>query len=158
MNIIQVDYQNTEHAEALLKLLNAYALDEMGGGNELPQNTKDSLIAELAKRDFALSLLAYSDGKAVGLLNAFEAFSSFRAKGLYNIHDIYVEKTHRGSGIAQSLIDELKAIARKKGFCKLTLEVLSNNLRAQSAYRKSGFEPYVLKESAGAAQFWQLEL
>jgi ribosomal protein S18 acetylase RimI-like enzyme len=158
IKIIQADYYNPYHGKAILELLNRYAMDDMGGAQALSEFTRDNLISELSKRDFALSLLAFKEGEAVGLLNAFEGFSSFRSKGLFNIHDIYVNADCRGQGIAQAMIEELKRIAHSKGFCKLTLEVLSNNVVAQNAYRKSGFEPYVLKDDAGEAQFWQMDI
>ena len=49
-------------------------------------------------------------------------------------------------------------IARQLGCCKLTLEVLENNLGAQASYRKAGFAPYQLDPQAGRALFWQKPL
>ena len=46
-------------------------------------------------------------------------------------------------------------MARERGCCKVTLEVLSNNEKAKKAYTRFGFEPYVLDPAAGPAQFWQ---
>ncbi|MCD8481615.1 MAG: hypothetical protein LR015_02400 [Verrucomicrobia bacterium] len=39
--------------------------------------------------------------------------------------------------------------------CKLTLEVLSNNIKAAKLYHKLGFAPYQLDPAFGKAEFWQ---
>jgi ribosomal protein S18 acetylase RimI-like enzyme len=48
--------------------------------------------------------------------------------------------------------------ALRRCCCKLTLEVLSNNQVAQTAYRKAGFAGYQLDPKAGQALFWQKKL
>ncbi len=158
IQIVQADYKNPQHAQDLVYLLNAYATDPMGGGVALADQVKNTLVAELAKRDFALSLLAYVDGKPAGLLNAFEGFSTFAAKPLINVHDIIVIKEFRGLQLSQQLLAALEAIARERGCCKITLEVLSGNETAQRAYQKFGFAGYALDPTVGQALFWQKKL
>jgi ribosomal protein S18 acetylase RimI-like enzyme len=46
-------------------------------------------------------------------------------------------------------------IARGRGACKLTLEVLSGNASAINAYRRLGFEAYQLDPELGDARFMQ---
>lgn len=160
MNIViqQADYQNPEHAVAIVDLLDAYARDPMGGGEPLSQFAKDNVIVELAKRSFALSLIAFVDVKPVGLLNAFEGFSTFKAKPLINIHDIIVLPDYRGKGIGQQLLQAIELIAHQKKCCKITLEVLQGNDLAQQAYLKAGFAGYILDPKMGHALFWQKNL
>jgi ribosomal protein S18 acetylase RimI-like enzyme len=158
IQIVQADYKNPQHARDLVYLLNAYATDPMGGGTALAGQVQNTLVAELAKRDFALSLLAYVDGQPAGLLNAFEGFSTFAAKPLINIHDIIVVKEYRGLQLSQQLLAALEVIARARGCCKITLEVLSGNETAQRAYLKFGFAGYALDPTVGQALFWQKKL
>lgn len=160
MNIsIQVaNYQNPDHATAMLELLNAYALDPMGGGEALSEFVRTNLVAELAKRSFALSLIAYADEKPAGLLNAFEGFSTFAAKPLINVHDLIVLEQYRGLQISQRLLQALEIIAIERGCCKITLEVLQGNRVAQQAYQKAGFAGYELDPQMGQALFWQKKL
>jgi len=40
IEIIRADLKNTLHSDALVTLLNLYALDPMGGGEALPNFTK----------------------------------------------------------------------------------------------------------------------
>lgn len=158
IHVVKADYKNPQHAQDLVYLLNAYATDPMGGGTALADQVKNTLVAELAKRDFALSLLAYVNGKPAGLLNAFEGFSTFAAKPLINVHDIIVVKEFRGLQLSQRLLSMLEAIARERGCCKITLEVLSGNETAKCAYHKFGFAGYALDPTVGQALFWQKKL
>ncbi len=158
IQIVQVDYHNSQHARDLVLLLDAYATDVMGGGIPLTDLVKKTLVSELSKRSFALSLLAYVDGKPAGLLNAFEGFSTFAAKPLLNIHDVIVFSEFRGKKISQRLLEAIESNAYERGCCKITLEVLSGNQIAQRAYKNFGFKGYSLDPSTGTALFWQKEL
>lgn len=158
VNIIQADYQNKEHGKDLVMLLNAYALDPMGGGEALAAEVQQNLVSTLAKRDDFLTLLCYVDNKPAGILNCVEGFSTFKCKPLLNIHDCGVLKEFRGLGISQLLFKEAEKISRERGYCKLTLEVLEGNIVAQNAYKKLGFSGYELDEKAGKAMFWEKAL
>ncbi|WP_115718239.1 GNAT family N-acetyltransferase [Gallaecimonas mangrovi] len=158
LDIIVADYNNPEHCLALVSLLNSYACDPMGGGEAIAPSVLETLPSKLAKRRDAISLIAYVDGHAVGLLNAFEGFSTFKAKPLLNIHDIAVEPPYRGQGIGQQLLAKAEQCARERGCCKLTLEVLEGNLAAQQSYTKFGFAGYELNPQMGKALFWQKDL
>ncbi|HEY0892074.1 MAG TPA: GNAT family N-acetyltransferase [Cellvibrio sp.] len=158
INIVRVDYGNPQHGSDVVLLLDSYARDPMGGGEPLSQFVKDNLVAELSKRNFGLSLIAYVDNQPAGLLNAFEGFSTFACKPLFNVHDIVVLETFRGLQLSQLLLRELEKIARDKGCCKITLEVLEGNAIAQRAYQKSGFAGYELDPQMGKAMFWQKKL
>jgi ribosomal protein S18 acetylase RimI-like enzyme len=103
-------------------------------------------------------VIAYVDGAPAGLVNCFEGFSTFQGRPLVNIHDVVVLAEFRGRGIARRMLDRVEEIARARGCCKLTLEVLSNNQAAKSAYRKFGFSDYRLDPEAGTALFWQKKL
>ncbi len=158
IEILQADYTNPQHAQDLVYLLNAYAMDPMGGGVALAEQVQHSLVAELAKRSFAITLLAYVNGVPAGLLNAFEGFSTFSAKPLLNIHDIVVVQEFRGLQLSQKLLAALETIAHERGCCKLTLEVLQGNETAKRAYQKFGFAGYALDPAVGQALFWQKKL
>jgi len=71
------------------------------------------------------------------------------------VHDVVVMPSHRGRGIAARLFAEVEAIARERGACKLTLEVLSGNRAARALYEKLGFDDYRLDPAMGDAQFMQ---
>jgi len=157
-DIIIANYQNPLHAAALIEVLDAYALDPMGGNQALCAETKDKLVGELAKLDSAVSILAFVDDKPAGLLNGFFGFSTFKCKPLLNIHDVAVKAEYRGQGISLQMINAVQAFALEKGCCKLTLEVLEGNIPAQNAYLKLGFTGYELDPQLGKAMFWEKTL
>lgn len=155
LKIVRVDYQDPEHAAALVTLLDEYARSEYGGGEPLAEAVKAVLPERLAAMPQALSVLAWLDDEPVGLLNAFETLSTFKARPLLNIHDIAVTAHCRGQGIGTALLSWLEDEARTRGCCKLTLEVLEGNHPAQSVYRRFGFAAYELDEAFGRALFWE---
>lgn len=159
--VIQVkiaDYRDPQDAAHILQLLDLYARDPMGGSQPLSDYAKQNLVAELARLAYALSVLCAVDDQPAGLLNAFEAFSTFKCRPLINIHDIIVAPSFRGMGISQILLQKIEGIARTKGCCKMTLEVLQGNYPAQQAYQKFGFSGYQLDPKMGHALFWQKDL
>ena len=158
LKILVVDYHNEQQARDLVMLLDAYAQDPMGGGSPLSDTCRAQLVSKLATLSYGFSLLAYADGEPVGFANCFEGFSTFACQPLINIHDIAVLQSHRGTGVSKCLLEAIESIAKQKGCCKITLEVLSNNERAQSVYKKFGFADYALDPDAGTALFWQKKL
>jgi GNAT superfamily N-acetyltransferase len=158
MEIIRADLANPEHTQALVQLMNEYALDPMGGGEALPDHVKANLAAELHKRKTAHVILALADRQPAGLAVCIEGFSTFACKPLLNIHDMVVSKPYRGTGLATLLLQEAEDVARELGCCKVTLEVLEGNRVAQAAYRRAGFAGYELDPAMGKAMFWQKKL
>lgn len=161
IRICCVDYADPVHARSLVALLDAYAHDPMGGGGGLSDYAKTHVVTGLASRPQAFSVLAFAQDMAqtpVGLVNCIEGFSTFAAKPLVNVHDVIVLPDWRGQGVAGAMLEAVVQIARERGACKLTLEVLSGNKNALRAYAKLGFDAYQLDPQAGTAQFLQMWL
>ncbi len=158
IDIIRADLTNPTHANALITLLNRYALDPMGGGEELSDFTKANLAKEILKRTDTTVILALENNKPAGLINCIEGFSTFACKPLINIHDVYVDASARGKGVATKLLQAAEDLAIEKQCCKITLEVLEGNKPAKLAYLKFGFDGYELDPEMGKAVFWQKKL
>ncbi len=158
LSIVRANYLNPEHGSAIAGLLNAYASGPMGGDTPLSEAVLSSLASELAKLPHAVTFLCYAEEIAVGLINGFEGFSTFKAKKLINIHDIFVAADYRGRGISRMLIAAVETLAIDRGCCKLTLEVLEGNVVAKQAYINIGFNGYELDTSSGKALFWEKPL
>jgi ribosomal protein S18 acetylase RimI-like enzyme len=104
------------------------------------------------------SVLAFdpaAGGLPVGLINCVEGFCTFACQPLVNVHDVVVAASHRGRGVAEQMLVLVEQLARARGACKLTLEVLEGNAPAQKLYRRLGFENYQLDPAMGQAQFMQ---
>lgn len=155
VRIERADYRNPAHARAVVEVLNAYASDLSGGGEPLSTFARMHLVEELAKRPQAFSILAWNDTQPVGLVNAIEGFSTFKCRPLVNVHDVAVLASYRGQRIAERMLAEVETIARERGACKLTLEVLSGNVPALRLYQRVGFADYQLDPAFGEARFMQ---
>lgn len=155
LQIRRADYRDPAHAEALVALLDAYARDTAGGGHPLSEFAKTHLVAELAARPQAFSVLAFDGAQPVGLVNCIEGFSTFACRPLVNVHDVVVLASHRGRRVGELMLAEVEAIARERGACKLTLEVLQGNASAIKLYERIGFAGYQLDPALGQAQFLQ---
>jgi ribosomal protein S18 acetylase RimI-like enzyme len=133
------DYSIPEHRQAVIRLMNAYIKDEMGGGKPLSPREQNSLINGLNKHPKSIVLLASTNGVFAGLLVAYENFSTFTAKPMINIHDIIVLKEYRGLGAGRELITALIEAARDAGCSRITLEVRKDNIVAQNLYKSLDF-------------------
>ena len=60
------------HCEHIIQLLNTYATDIMGGGEEISDYTRQNLCKELRSRSSAHVFLAFSGAEPVGLAITFE--------------------------------------------------------------------------------------
>lgn len=164
IEVRRVDYTDPRDAEALVQLLDVYARDTAGGGQPLADHVLRSLPAALQQRAQAFSVVAWArrdenaQPEPVGLVNCFEGFSTFACQPLVNVHDVVVAPGWRGQRIAQRMLALVEAIARERGACKLTLEVLSGNASAMALYLREGFAPYALDPEMGQAQFLQKKL
>ena len=153
--ICRADYRNTRHASALVELLDAYARDPAGGGEPLSEFARTHVVLELARRPQAFSVLAFAGEQPVGLVNCIEGFSTFACRPLVNVHDVAVLPSHRGQRVAEQMLVLVQDIARERGACKLTLEVLQGNASAIRLYERMGFAGYQLDPAMGRAQFLQ---
>lgn len=62
---------------------------------------------------------------------------------------MYVLPQHRGKGINQLILEDLKQWALSKGVSEFRLEVYSGNAAAIRAYEKAGFEPLLIEMRLG---------
>lgn len=158
MQILEADLSLPRNAEAVVFLLNSYASSPEGGGKPLPREVRENLARALHERPDAAVVLAFDEDTPVGLIICIEGFSSFACRPLLNVHDVFVAPQFRGTGLAGQLFEQVERIARQRGCCKMTLEVLEGNQRAQAAYTKFGFSGYQLDPGMGQALFWEKKL
>lgn len=158
MKIIKIALDNKMHCDALMDQMSLYATDIMGGGDQLSLYCQKNLIPKLKKREDYHAWLAFDGEKAIGILNAFESFSTFYAQPLLNIHDLAVTPAYRNKGVATQLMQQAEQFSIQQNYCKLTLEVLTENELAKHLYKTLGYAPYQLSATAGVAEFWQKQL
>jgi len=158
MDIVEADLYLPAHAEAILSLLDQYAQDLMGGGEELSEFVRGNLIRELQRRPWIRAFLGWQAAEPVALAICIEGFSTFACKPLLNIHDLVVASKYRRRGYAKQMLAGIETVARGMGCCKITLEVLEGNRVAQALYVQCGYAGYELDPAMGKAMFWQCKL
>ena len=149
------DYNSLRDGQAIIGLLDQYARDPMGGAQPLSNKVRDNLMSELQHIAGAFTVLCFIERRAIGLVNCFQGFSTFKCQPLINIHDVVVHHDFRGQGLSLRMLNHVQHEAKERGCCKLTLEVLAGNHIAQAAYKKFGFDAYELQPSMGKALFWE---
>ena len=147
VSVSEADFENPLHSEGILEILDSYARDPFGGGAALKEEVRERLLPGLRDHPTCLVLLAFSEGRAVGIAVCFFGYSTFAAAPLLNIHDLAVLPELRGRGIGRALLREAEARALSRGCCKLTLEVQDDNTRARGLYDDFGFDDFVLGDS-----------
>ena len=152
------DFSCAQDASALIELMQEYAQDPMGGGVAIAADVLASLPAKLRSYAGAFSIIAWQEERPVGLINCFETLSTFKGRPLINVHDVIVSAVSRGLGIAPKMLQAVERLAIERNCCKLTLEVLEGNRRAQDVYVEFGFCGYELDEQYGKALFWEKAL
>ena len=155
LNVRRADYLLASDRTALCALLDGYACDPMGGEHALDTATLARLCDDLAEKPWAFSFIAWEGERAVGLVNCFEGYSTFKARPLVNIHDLAVLPDARGRGVGQALLQAVETEAQRRQACKITLEVLTGNAVALKSYTHFGFVGYQLVPGAGHAIFLQ---
>ena len=162
LTITSTDFDNPQHCADFLALLDHYMRSPTGNGQPMSDALRQRLPAEIRRRPQVLSYLAYrasDNGRhPVGLINCVEGFSTFAGRPLLNVHDIVVHEDFRRRGIARALLGHVETVARQRGCCKLTLEVLEGNQGARRAYLDFGFEGYQLDPAMGQALFLEKKL
>jgi len=153
IQLVEADLNNPSHAADIVRLIDDYASDDIGGGGGLPEESKARLVDGLRAFPTTLVFLAYEAGEAVGIAVCFQGFSTFAARRLINIHDLAVVSRLRRQGIGGLLMEAVERRARELGCCKVTLEVLEANTRGKALYLKRGYHQLVYRPEDGGAEF-----
>jgi ribosomal protein S18 acetylase RimI-like enzyme len=140
MKIVECDFYDHSHLSAIGDLLNAYIVDEMGGGIPLTDLQQLRVVNRLDNHPMALVLLAFSGSQPIGMLIGFENLSTFTAKPMINIHDLIVLPAFRRRGAGRMLMEKTIDLAHQRGCSRVTLEVRQDNVSAQSLYNGLGFQ------------------
>lgn len=98
-------------------------------------------LAETEGSNNEVELVAVVDGKIVGSAGV-SAVRSRRKVAHRARFGISILKEYWGMGIGRMLMDASIDCARQAGYTQLELEVVADNERAVSLYRRAGFEEY----------------
>ncbi len=102
------------------------------------------VIARLATPGFT-RFGAFAQGELVGFVGV-EIRTRVRIRHKAYLFSMYVDARHRGTGLAQQLVETAIAKARKSGALLLQLSVTIGNAAARRLYGRLGFTVYGVEE------------
>jgi len=115
-------------------------LEQTMGATESVKRTADDLRRfGFGEAPLFEVLLAWQDGKAVGLALFFREFSSWRGTPGVYVQDIYVSAELRGTGLGKKLMQAVMETAHSWGATYCKLSVYGDNEPAQAFYQRLGF-------------------
>lgn len=100
----------------------------------------DAYLRRLLSDGRFVLLAAKSDDKVVGALSAYELMKYEQERSEFYIYDLAVAKPFRRRGIARSLIEALKPIARDAGAWVIFVQADREDEPAVALYRSMGVE------------------
>lgn len=150
IEILDCDFSNPDHLTSAVEMINAYILDEMGGGIPLSPIQQLRFVDGLNNHPAKIVLLAAIDEKCAGMIVAFQNFSTFTARPMINIHDVIVIKEFRGKGVGRKMMEVLEQRAKELRCSRITLEVREDNQIAQKLYKSMGFD-----ETEPSMHYWR---
>jgi aminoglycoside 3-N-acetyltransferase I len=100
----------------------------------------DEYLKRLLAKDDLHVVVALKNEKVIGGLTAYELeMYSKKGKEMY-LYDLAVDEDHRRKGVARSLVDSLKEIAKYAGVSTIFVEANTEDIGAVEFYRSLGAE------------------
>ncbi|HEX9062086.1 MAG TPA: GNAT family N-acetyltransferase [Clostridia bacterium] len=133
----EINFENKKDNETAVLLLNEFMnrRDTLSSSSEI----NISIIEKIKSLGFSKIYLCEHLSNIIGIAVCFRGFSTFKQKELLNIHDFYIRKDFQGKGIGKRFLKYIESECLRNNFCRVTLEVYSDNINAIKLYRKSGF-------------------
>lgn len=111
-------------------------------------------FTELVESRAIMSYIAYINGEAAGLMNAFYKYTTFSGRKILYIEDLYAREKYRGCGIGGKLLDKAKEIAAANDCEQIELKCAVWNKKSAGFYESHGMQNdkswdiYTLNESS----------
>ena len=98
-----------------------------------------TFLTERIERGESILMLARDDGRCVGLVQVYPAFSSTALAPIWILNDLFVDEAARGSGVVDQLLTTTAALAQEAGCVAIELATQHTNTRAQAVYARHGY-------------------
>ncbi len=144
------DFSHPSHQKAFIQLIDEYIQHPMGDAAPLSYEKKQLLLEDLAQHPSVLTIFAIYENEYAGLAVGFIKYSTFCVAPYVNVHDFIITQTHRNKKLGHLLLTYLINLAKERRYCKVNLEVRTDNQVAQDLYRSLGFT-----ECHPPMLFWQ---
>ena len=90
-------------------------------------------------RSESIVILARDDGRCVGFVQVYPAFSSTALAPIWILNDLNVDPDARGSGVVDELLTTTATLATEAGCVSIELATQHTNTRAQAVYARHGY-------------------
>lgn len=123
--------------EAVTDLLTALA--HMHGDPISRDDLHQALEFALRNPDEVRFCVAERQREIVGVASLHRTYSTWRARHVGTIQDVYVVESARRTGVATAMLHFIHQHALRRGFCRLELQVQRHNSPAWELYTRYGF-------------------
>jgi aminoglycoside 3-N-acetyltransferase I len=135
---------------SLLRQLNALFANAFSDfktyGNDLPS---DAYMKDFLAKDHIVASVALAGEVVIGGLVAYELDKFEKARREFYIYDLAVDEKYRRQGIATSLINHLREIAKRRGAWVVYVQADYGDDPAVALYEKFGVREHVLHFDIG---------
>jgi ribosomal protein S18 acetylase RimI-like enzyme len=108
---------------------------------QVPDAAKSQrFLLDRLRREQSTLLVATVDGKAAGIAQLYNSFSSIQCSHTVVLNDLFVSPSYRALGVGRKLVDAAIGVAKEHGASSIQLETEQDNEAAQQLYRRMGFE------------------
>ena len=104
-----------------------------------PEGGLSFLRDRISRNESVLFLALDNQNNGLGFTQLYPSFSSVSMKRLWILNDLFVAEDARHQGVAEALIRRCEAYGRETNSKGLVLETATDNIPAQTLYRKLGW-------------------
>lgn len=122
--------------KALVEMVGALADDHGAPSDETRLSA--ALDYALAHPDRVRFAVAQLDDQLIATASLHEHYSTWQASPLGSIEDFYVRPEHRNHGVGTELLGLLVEESRRRGYCRVELQVQEENDAAWKFYEARG--------------------
>jgi GNAT superfamily N-acetyltransferase len=137
--MLRIQRVNSEQLEAAIRLLRAQFEEH---AISIPPKRLEAAVARLIEMpDRGALLLAIDDDEPVGLAALAHTWTLEHGGLVAWLDELYVVPHRRGEGLGRALLTAACDLAKRAGCAAIELEVDAPHRRAESLYRRAGYEP-----------------
>jgi GNAT superfamily N-acetyltransferase len=132
-----IEVVGKDDLDELLPLVRAYC--DFYEVNPPDERLRALSLSLIERPHEGVQLIARADGgKPLGFATIYWSWSTLSAARIAVMNDLFVRPEHRGSGVAEALIEDCRRLAREHGAVQVGWQTAPSNLRAQRVYERVG--------------------